>query len=144
MFKTILVPTDGSPLSRAAEDAAIAFARMNGATVVGVAVAQPAGTVPAKASAQGRPENGPPDTLTRAQDRVEDLARRAQQADIPSQCSVAFSAYAYQEILKAAADFQCDAIFMSSHGEHGARQELLGSETQQVLVHARLPVLVFR
>ncbi|MFL6675911.1 MAG: universal stress protein [Massilia sp.] len=140
MFKTILVPTDGSALSRLAEDAAIAFARVNGATLVALAVAQPADTAPGGEA----PATGASEIVELAQDRVEDLARRAQEADIPSQCSVALSVRAYEEILKAASDFQCDAIFMSSHGQHGIKEELLGSQTQNVLVRARLPVIVFR
>lgn len=37
-----------------------------------------------------------------------------------------------------------DLIVMASHGRKGVERLLLGSETQQVLVHASIPVLVLR
>jgi nucleotide-binding universal stress UspA family protein len=79
-----------------------------------------------------------------AQLRVQGLVDRAQAADIPCQCSVAISYHPHEEILKAASDFQCDVIFMASHGSRGFRGIVLGSETQAVLVRAKLPVVVFR
>jgi nucleotide-binding universal stress UspA family protein len=145
MFKTILVPTDGSLLSQRAEDGAIAFARATGATLVALAVAEPlpsasdAGSIFASAASLD-----PRDLLAQAQRRAQELVGRAQAAGIPCQCSAALSYHPHEEILKAAADFHCDAIFMASHGLRGLRRVFLGSETQKVLAHASLPVLVFR
>jgi nucleotide-binding universal stress UspA family protein len=82
--------------------------------------------------------------LDAAQRRVQELVDRAQSAEIPCQCSIALSYHPYEEILKAAADFQCDVIFMASQGHGGAGKVVLGSEAQKVLAHARLPVIVFR
>jgi nucleotide-binding universal stress UspA family protein len=145
MFHTILVPTDGSPLSKLAEDAAIEFARRNGATLVAVAVAEPSLDADAAAATfLGAAAIDPAELLSAAQGRVQGLVDRAQAADIPCQCSVAISYYPYEEILKAASDFHCDAIFMASHGRRGIRRVFLGSETQKVLAHATLPVMVFR
>ena len=39
---------------------------------------------------------------------------------------------------------KCDLIVMASHGRRGIKRLLLGSETQQVLTHASIPVLVLR
>ena len=39
---------------------------------------------------------------------------------------------------------KCDLIFMASHGRRGLASVLLGSETQKVLTHTRIPVLVSR
>jgi nucleotide-binding universal stress UspA family protein len=145
MFRTILVPTDGSSLSRQAEDAAIEFARRNGATLVVLSVAEPeldAG--PAAGRFLGAPAIEPAELLATAQQRVQELVNRAQAADIPCQCSVAISYHPFEEILKAATEFQCDVIFMASHGRRGLKRVFLGSETQKVLAHARLPVMVFR
>jgi nucleotide-binding universal stress UspA family protein len=33
---------------------------------------------------------------------------------------------------------------MASHGRRGVKGLLLGSETQEVLTHSRIPVLVYR
>jgi nucleotide-binding universal stress UspA family protein len=145
MFQTILVPTDGSPLSRQAEDAAIEFARRNGSTVVAVSVAEPVSdATTAATSFLGATAIDPADMLALAQARIQGLVDRAQAADIPCQCSVAISYHPYEEILKAASDFQCDVIFMASHGHRGLKGLILGSETQKVLAHAKLPVMVFR
>jgi nucleotide-binding universal stress UspA family protein len=145
MFQTILVPTDGSPLSRQAEDAAIQFARRNGATLVALSVAEPAlDAVSAAGSILGASAIDPSELIAAAQHRVQGLVNRAQAADIPCQCSVAISHHPYEEILKAASDFQCDVIFMASHGRRGLRGIVLGSVTEKVLAHAKLPVMVFR
>ena len=50
----------------------------------------------------------------------------------------------WQGILKAARTRKCDAIVMASHGRGGLRGLFLGSETQRVLAHSRIPVLVIR
>ena len=47
-------------------------------------------------------------------------------------------------ILEAARSRKCDLIVMASHGRHGLSAMLLGSETQKVLTHAKIPVLVHR
>jgi nucleotide-binding universal stress UspA family protein len=145
MFQTILVPTDGSPLSRQAEDAAIELARRNGAKLVALSVATPTlDAATAGASYLGATTIDPSELLAAAQNRVQDLVDRAKAAGIPCQCHVAVSYHPYEEILNAASDFHCDVIFMASHGRHGLKGIVLGSETQKVLTHAKLPVLVFR
>lgn len=50
----------------------------------------------------------------------------------------------WQAILATARKQKCDAIVMSSHGRGGVASLLLGSETQHVLAHSHLPVLVVR
>jgi nucleotide-binding universal stress UspA family protein len=144
MFKTILVPTDGSGLSKVAEDAAIEFARINGATLVALAVAEPTPEGAAGTRFIGEPSLDPRELLAAAQSRVQILVNRARHADIPCQCTIALSYHPYQEILKAASDFHCDVIFMASHGRRGIKKILLGSETQKVLANTTLPVMVFR
>jgi nucleotide-binding universal stress UspA family protein len=52
--------------------------------------------------------------------------------------------YPAQAILEAAAARKCDLIVMASHGRRGLASLLLGSETQKVLTHAKVPVLVCR
>jgi nucleotide-binding universal stress UspA family protein len=38
----------------------------------------------------------------------------------------------------------CDLIMMASHGRSGVKAILIGSETQKVLTHSKIPVLVYR
>jgi len=139
MFKTILVPTDGSAPSRRAEDAALMLARAGGATLVMVAVAESANAGPQRSVS-------PPgdDALLAAQERVQATAARALAAGIPCQCSVAVSSAPWEEILKSAADLCCDAIVMAAYGVRGPQALALGSQAQHVLANARLPVMIFR
>ena len=48
----------------------------------------------------------------------------------------------YAAILDAADARGCDLVFMASHGRRGIRGLLLGSQTQRVLQHTTIPVLV--
>ena len=61
-------------------------------------------------------------------------------------CKTAFvtSDRPWQAIIKAVQKHDCDLIFMASHGRRGLAGLLLGSETQKVLTHTKVPVLVHR
>jgi nucleotide-binding universal stress UspA family protein len=50
----------------------------------------------------------------------------------------------YEAIVNAAQERHCDLIVMASHGRRGMEGLLIGSETQKVLIHSRIPVLVYR
>jgi nucleotide-binding universal stress UspA family protein len=50
----------------------------------------------------------------------------------------------YAAIIDAARSLGCDLIAMASHGRRGLSAVVLGSETQKVLTHSRIPVLVLR
>lgn len=50
----------------------------------------------------------------------------------------------YEGIISAISRCDCDLIFMASHGRRGISALLLGSETQKVLTHSKIPVLVYR
>ena len=54
------------------------------------------------------------------------------------------SDHPYEAIIGAAQDKGCDLILMASHGRRGIQGLLLGSETQKVLTHSKIPVLVYR
>ena len=49
-----------------------------------------------------------------------------------------------EAIMAAAQQHKADLIVMASHGRRGLKRLLLGSETQQVLTHTSIPVLVLR
>ena len=50
----------------------------------------------------------------------------------------------YEAIIQTAEANHCDLIVMASHGRSGTSALLLGSETQKVLAHTEIPVLVCR
>lgn len=146
MFKTILVPTDRSPLSEKAVDAAVEVAKQNDGRIVGIAVAYP--------HTGGRPTEGSPildyskayeeDMRQRAQQHVQKIARAARAMNVPCETLTPQSLDPAQEIIDAAQKFGCDVIFMASHGRKGLSKLFLGSETQRVLAGSTIPVLVIR
>jgi nucleotide-binding universal stress UspA family protein len=79
-----------------------------------------------------------------AQRAVEQVARTAQAAGVKCETHTSLSFLPYEEIIRAADEYQCDVIFMASHGRRGLSRLLAGSQTQKVLAYSHVPVLVLR
>ncbi len=148
MYKKILVPIDGSDLSNAAIKNACAFAKeiaarivfyharpaylpdyVSGEMIIGVVGADVAFINAMKKQANAL------------------LAKAAEEANLVGVACEKFSNEYFaphEGIIAAAENKHCDLIFMASHGRRGASALLLGSETQKVLTHCRIPVLVYR
>lgn len=147
MYKNILVPIDGSALSRKAARLAVRLAKEQNAKVVGFYVAPP---YQPKVYADYVPSDfiTPAQYATRAKkaaaQRLDYIRKTAQEAGVPCTTQHAMSDFPYMEIVKAAKRNRCDLIFMASHGRRGISKLLLGSETSKVLAHTTLPVLVSR
>ncbi len=147
MFKKILLPTDGSDLSKKAVKRGIEFAKSIGASVVGF-------FSPEDYRALMYSEYIPPSLLT--QDEFEANAKRAAEknlAFIEKQAAAAGVAYEgyylssvapWEAIVDAAKKKKCDLIFMASHGRTGLAGLVLGSQTTKVLTHSKVPVMVYR
>lgn len=149
MFKTILLPTDGSPLSAKAVDAAIRLARLAGARIVAFHVVEPyplQGAYAAEGSgiAALQPENFAERGREYAKCVLDGVAAAAAAAKVPCSTSYAISHSAAEAIVAQARQEGCDLIVMASHGRRGLKGLLLGSETQKVLTHSAIPVLVYR
>lgn len=147
MFKTILVPTDGSPLSDKAVNAAVAFAKEVGGRIVSVAVAEPYPFSPlSETGLAGADDRTLYEEKAReiAQQHVLKTVAAANVLNVPCEAVVAQSFSPSDEIVATANKFSCDAIFMASHGRKGLSKLFLGSETQKVLAHSTIPVMVFR
>jgi nucleotide-binding universal stress UspA family protein len=143
MYKKILVPTDGSELAGQAVAAALDYAKASGGAIVAFSVAQPYPIVPAVDGAMMiEPGIDSAELQQIARQAVEEVARTAQLAGVPCEPHTALSFMPYEEILRAADEFQCDAIFMASHGRRGLSRLLAGSQTQKVLGYSHIPVLV--
>jgi len=145
MFKSILLPTDGSDLSEKATAIAVNFAKIHGARIVGISVIQPFPFFP---MAEGAvvPDAEVFDTQLNAAARrnLDQIANAAAAAGVPFEGVIANSHSPYEEIVAAAEKHNCDIILMASHGRKGLNKLFLGSETQKVLAHTQLPVLVLR
>ncbi len=144
MFKKILVPTDGSPLSEKSARAALVFAAAQGASVVGLSVAE---LYPFMLM----PEAGAMVDMTHyeeiqdksAQQAMQRLNALATEAGVPCEVLSTRGVHPYEEIVSTAVLKGCDLIWMASHGRKGIDKLLLGSETQRVLTHTSLPVMVW-
>ncbi|MBU6258427.1 MAG: universal stress protein [Burkholderiales bacterium] len=144
MYKRILLPTDGSDVTTKAIAAAIALARLTGAELQALAVKEP---FPYSAISEMQPV--PPqeffDTQERiAAQRVQAVATAAAAAGVKHQGYTVEALHPWEAILDHAKAQDCDLIVMASHGRRGMSALLLGSETQKVLTHGSLPVLVVR
>ena len=147
MFKHILIPTDGSEVSRKAIKAGIALAGEMGAKVTAFHAEDP---VPTHLFGEGYVADkklvADFETRNRNYSRkcLAAVSAAGKAAGVPVETVVVKSAAAYRGIIEAAKRGKCDAIFMASHGRRGLSGLLLGSVTQQVLSHSKVPVLVFR
>lgn len=145
MFKTILVPTDGSPLAEKAIDAAIGFAREYDARIVAISVAEPYPFSPlSERDMTEEASNFESGTREAAKEYVKKVADAARAANVRCETVAVLSGSPYREIVDTAANMKCDVIFMASHGRKGLSRLFVGSETQKVLAHTTIPVLVFR
>lgn len=147
MYKNILVPTDGSALSRKAVKNAIQLAKEQNARVVGFHVAPPYPlNVHADYVSPGfvSPQEYAAHAKKTATKYLDVVKKAARDAGVACTCAYATSAFPYVEIINAARRNRCDLIFMASHGRRGISRLLLGSETSKVLSHSKIPVLVHR
>jgi nucleotide-binding universal stress UspA family protein len=145
MFQKILVPTDGSELSEKAIAAALEVATKMSGSIVALCVAQPYAYSPLSEGAVVSDAVGFENrSLEIATEHVERIKEAAAKAQVSCETVVTKSFDPYKEIIDTAKKMNCDAIFMASHGRRGLNRLLLGSETQKVLAHADVPVLVCR
>ncbi|MBD5801674.1 universal stress protein [Aromatoleum toluolicum] len=147
MFKHILVPTDGSPLSESTVARAVSFAKDAGARIT-FFYAQPDFPMPIYGEGALIDPTTPEQFSKAAADeakRILDAAKSAADAaGVASDTDTIVNEVPYEAVIDAAERHGCDLIFMASHGRRGIAGLLLGSETQKVLTHSKTPVLVYR
>jgi nucleotide-binding universal stress UspA family protein len=148
LYAQILLPTDGSSLSTRGATAGVKLAKALGAKVSVVYVSMPyASTVYGEAAVYYA---GPsPREHKRFSEEVANKAfgpvvLEARRAGVDCSTLLTVNAKPWRGILKTARARKCDAIVMASHGRSGLGGLFLGSETQRVLAHSRIPVLVIR
>lgn len=148
MFKHLLVPIDGSELSQVALKQACSFAREAGARLTVYHAIPP--YLPYGMATEGAFDlAGASEVYRAAMDkRAESILNSAKQAasEAGLEAEVIGTEYEdpYEGIIATAQSCGCDLIFMASHGRRGASALILGSVTQKVLTHCRIPVLVYR
>lgn len=147
MYRHILIPTDGSQLSRRAIASGVKFAKSIGAKVTGLFAAPPptplvyGDFVPV---GYMTPQQHAEMIERTAAKYLGVIEKAAKNAGVACECVHLTNDFPADAILAVAKKRKCDLIFMASHGRRGLAGVLLGSETQRVLTHSRIPVLVFR
>ena len=149
MYRNILVPTDGSRLAAKGIKAGVRLARSLGARVTGVYVIAPyVPPVYSEGAMYYVPGLSSRDykklSEKAAKKALAAVEREARAADVRCATQFVTEAQPWQGILRVARARKCDAIAMASHGRGGLGGLLLGSETNRVLAHSKIPVLVTR
>ena len=147
MYRHILLPTDGSPLSRKAIRVGVKLAKAVGARVTGFYAAPPA--TPVEYRDMFPVGYADPTTRARVIERTASkylavITEAARAAGVRCRVEHVTDDFPAEAIVAAARRHKCDLIFIASHGRHGFKTTLLGSQTQKVLSQSRIPVLVQR
>jgi len=147
MYQRILVATDGSPLSKKAVTSAIALAALMNAELVALKVIPRypqsyfEGGLALQAAEVSRVEKQWADA---GQAIVDAVQKAALAKGVKTKAITVKSDLVSDAVIAATKKHKCDLIVMASHGRRGIKRLLLGSETQQVLTHSHVPVLVLR
>jgi len=147
MYQRILVATDGSDLSHTAVSSAIELAAAIGAELVALYVVPRypvsyfEGGITISVEDIARTEKQWSD---KGQAVVDAVQAQAMAQGVTAKAVVAQSDLVAESIMSAASKHECDLVVMASHGRKGIKRVLLGSETQHVLTHSTVPVLVLR
>lgn len=144
MYRSILIPTDGSEITGKAISTGIALAQALGAQLSTITVKEP---FPYSAISEMQPI--PPQEFYDAQERialarVKEVVAAAEKAGLHCQGFTVEATHPWEAIIDHAKSQGCDLIVMASHGRRGVSALLLGSETTRVLVHCDVPVLVVK
>ena len=147
MYKHVLVPTDGSDLSNDAITKAVQFARETGGRITVLHV-MPEYIPPAFAEFPAAGQASFAEFMKATEETGKSILgaakKSADDASVSCETIAIRHTQPYRAIIDVARDKGCDLIFMSSHGRRGLSALVLGSETNKVLTHSSIPVLVFR
>jgi len=147
MYQRILVATDGSTLSKKAVKSAIDLAALCGAELVALKVVPRypqsyfEGGIGRQPDQVGRVESQWADE---GQSVVDAVKKTELTKGVTTKAITVKSDVVSDALLAAAKKHQCDLIVMASHGRKGIKRLLLGSETQHVLTHGNIPVLILK
>lgn len=144
MYKSILIPTDGSDFAAKGVEAGLALARTLGAKVDLLMVTESIPTYVGLDTAAFSAAFADFDQ-TQAATAAKVLAAVKQQAEaqgVAAQTHHVSRTQPAEAILATAKAAGSDLIVMATHGRRGVRRLILGSQTAEVLAHSPVPVLV--
>ena len=146
MYERILVPVDGSPTSQRGLAEALAVAAKFGSKLRLLHVVDD-GTLIATAGAMASNIGELLSLLAEGGEKLLDEAKRTAQArGVPAETVLhhSVSGRVCDTVVKEAVDWKADLIVIGTHGRRGAGRLLLGSDAEQVLRLAPVPVLLVR
>jgi len=147
MYRHLLAATDGSELSNLAVEHAIELAKGLNARLTLLHVA---GQYPPPMLVDGTVFPTLPQdehdaaAAEQSQQILDPCLQKARAAGIDCNAVHESDSAAWHAIMAVAARLSCDVIVMGSHGRGGFASLIMGSQTQKVLHHTNLPVLVVR
>jgi nucleotide-binding universal stress UspA family protein len=144
LYKHILLPTDGSELSKAAMRHGIALAKAIGAKVSALVVSTPlTSLVVDPTAASAALEQYKVLVATQTAKYLDSIRNEAAEAGVACSALCVEHDKPYEAIVDTAKRNGCDLVVMASHGLRGV-SAILGSETLKVLTHSAVPILVYR
>lgn len=145
MFKHLLLPTDGSPLSERAVLEGLRLARGFRARVTAVHVVPEFHVLTYHVDMlEDTRDEFLADCKRQAEKFLAFVDKAAREEGVLCDTLMRVSDHPYEAIIDVAQMQGCDLVVMASHGQRGAKARLLGSETTKVLTHSAIPVLVYR
>lgn len=149
MYARILIATDGSDLADRALEHGFQLAKLAGSDVTIVTVTEPVTIVGGGyASVAGGVIDPLPELVDAQEKAAKDLldraAKRAAEQGITAKTILVDNSFAAEGIVETAKSIGAELIVMGSHGRRGLNRLLLGSQTNNVLAHTNIPVLVTR
>jgi nucleotide-binding universal stress UspA family protein len=148
MYANILVATDGSPLAQRGVDQGIALAARIGATVTFVVVSELFTGITLEGESPIGLFSGSADLKQAAESAAERILQKvsaqAKAAGVACETVHVRDMVPADGILETATKRGCDLIVVSSHGRRGIERLLLGSQANDVVTRAKVPVLVAR
>ena len=145
MYKRILMATDGSELATRAVEHGLSLAKALGAEAIAVYVVKPMEVdMPAEVMVAVPEEEFKKNAEKIAMQALEKVKRYADEIRVSCQTRAVQNVRPWQAIVDEAVKERCELIVMGSHGRTGLIGLVLGSETQKVLAHSSIPVMVHR
>jgi nucleotide-binding universal stress UspA family protein len=149
MYARILIASDGSELADRALDHGLQLAKLAGSEVTIVTVTEPVTIVGGGYASIAGGVVDPLPELVEAQEKaarelLQRAAKRAAEQGVTAKTVLVDNTFAAEGIVSTANETGAELIIMGSHGRRGLNRLLLGSQTNNVLAHTKIPVLVTR
>lgn len=144
VYKHILLPTDGTEFCEKAVRQGVALAKLIGARVTGVTVTTPFSSFVAPTIPSDMFERLRESRRVAVNEVLASVEATAKASGVPCQTIEVEDEHPYKGIINTAESKGCDLIVMASHGRRGMSALVVGSETQKVVTHTTIPVLVCR